>query len=65
MAVQIDVGQIPPTDVQNICQTFLAAVKSFYENPEHIKQFEDWKKRRETSNCVDSKNKSYKEEELC
>lgn len=43
MAVQIDVRQIPSSDVHNLSNTFLTAVKNFYDDPENVKRFEEWK----------------------
>jgi hypothetical protein len=45
--VQIDISQIPTADTRNLSQTFLTAVRRFYDNPENLKKFEDWKKRKE------------------
>lgn len=47
MASQIDISQIPPAETRLLSQTFFTAVKKFYENPQNLAGFEDWKKRKE------------------
>lgn len=44
---KIDVSQILERDWKNLAITFLGAVERFYENPENIKRFEEWKKKQE------------------
>ncbi|MGN1375019.1 MAG: hypothetical protein ACI4V5_00540 [Prevotella sp.] len=47
MASQIDISQIPTAETRLLSQTFFTAVKKFYENPQNLAGFEDWKKRKE------------------
>ena len=44
MASQIDISQIPTAETRLLSQTFFTAVKKFYENPQNLAGFEDWKK---------------------
>lgn len=43
----INPALIPAADVQNLSHTFLSAVRRFYEDPEHVRAFEEWKRRRD------------------
>lgn len=43
----IDTSQIPEVEIRNLCSTFLAAVKCFYEDPENLIRFEAWKHHRD------------------
>lgn len=42
-ALQIDLSQIPPSEVHNLCQTFLSAIKRFYDSDENMERFEEWR----------------------
>lgn len=46
MVAQIDVSQIQSADIQQLSSTFLTAVKRFYNDPQNLKGFEDWKKQK-------------------
>ncbi len=48
-AIRIDTSQIPAVDVQNLSRTFLTAIQRFYEDPENVKRFEEWKRARDTT----------------
>ena len=48
---KIDVSLITARDRKNLSITFLGAVKRFYENPENIRRFEEWKKEQEAGGC--------------
>lgn len=50
--VTINTNEIPPADVLSLGNTFLNAVKKFYEDPKHLKQFEDWKAKRDQKNKI-------------
>lgn len=43
-ALQINLSQIPPSEVHNLCQTFLSAIKRFYDSDENMERFEEWRK---------------------
>ena len=42
--IHIDTSLIPPTETRLLCATFLEAVKHFYEDPENVRRFEEWRK---------------------
>lgn len=42
----IDISQIPEVEVRNLSSTFLAAVIRYYDDPEHLKAFENWQRER-------------------
>ena len=44
--VRIDTSQIPAVEVQILSATFLDAVQRFYENPDNIRRFEEWRNKR-------------------
>lgn len=48
--IRIDTSQIPAATAQMLGATFLAAVKKFYQNPENVKKFEEWKRQNNTDN---------------
>ena len=41
--VKIDFSQIPEVEARNLVRTFYEAVKRFYEDPENVRMFEEWK----------------------
>lgn len=43
----IDVSLISEVDMRNLCRATLEAVKRFYEDPENVRRFEEWKARRD------------------
>ncbi len=51
-SARINLTEIPAVEVQKLSRTFLSAVKRFYDDPRHVRDFEDWKRQREqqTSN---------------
>jgi len=51
---KIDVSLIPERDWKNLAITFLGAVERFYENPENIKRFEEWKKEQEAGDAAEA-----------
>ena len=52
--VKICPHKIPAVDLRVLCSTVLDSVKKFYEDPEHQRQFEEWKRNKEeTSNVRD------------
>lgn len=46
-AVKINVSEIPQIELKLLGRTFLDAVKKFYENPENVRGFEEWKAKRD------------------
>lgn len=50
---KIDVSLITARDRKNLSITFLGAVKRFYENPENIRRFEEWKKEQEAGDAAE------------
>ena len=51
-SARINLTDVPAVEVQKLSRTFLSAVKRFYDDPRHVRDFEDWKRQREqqTSN---------------
>lgn len=45
--IHIDTSQIPAVEVQILSATFLDAVQKFYDDPENIRRFEEWRAARE------------------
>lgn len=45
--VKINVSEIPQIELKLLGRTFLDAVKKFYEDPENVKGFEEWKAKRD------------------
>ena len=45
-AVKINPNLIPSMEKQLLCATFLEAVIRFYENPENMRAFEAWRRRK-------------------
>lgn len=44
--VRIDTSLIPAVEVQILSATFLDAVQRFYENPDNVRRFEEWRNKR-------------------
>lgn len=44
---KVDVQQIQTVDVQQISSIFLSAVHKFYSHPQHLEDFDNWKKQKE------------------
>lgn len=44
--IRIDTSRIPAVEVQILSATFLDAVQRFYENPDNIRRFEEWRNKR-------------------
>lgn len=42
--IRFDTSQIGEADKRNLAATFYDAIMRFYENPEHVKEFEQWQK---------------------
>ena len=40
--------QISKTDVSNLAQAVITAAQKFYENPENVRKFEEWKRQKDT-----------------
>lgn len=55
----IDASQIPAAEVRNLSNTFLSAVMRYYADPEHIKAFEDWQRRRNQQEKILQGGKEY------
>lgn len=45
-SVHIDTSQIPAIEVQILSATVLGAVQRFYEDPENMRRFEEWRNQR-------------------
>lgn len=43
----VDPKLISVVDMRNLCRATLEAVKRFYEDPENVRRFEEWKARRD------------------
>jgi len=41
--VRIDTSQIPAVEVRLLCSTVLEAVMRFYEDPDNLRRFEEWR----------------------
>ena len=57
--VRIDTSQIPAVEVQILSATFLDAVQRFYENPDNIRRFEEWRNKR-NGGKVNVRSESYR-----
>lgn len=44
---KIDVNKIPKFQMDMLCRTLLESVRRFYEDPENVRKYEEWKKNRE------------------
>lgn len=40
----IDVSLIPRVKMNNLCRAILAATERFYQDPENVRRFEQWKR---------------------
>lgn len=47
---KISTTEIPQSETNNMADAFLTAVKAFYENPVNVRKFEEWKKRKASTN---------------
>jgi len=45
--MSLDTGKIRKSDERNLAQAFLAAAKRFYDDPENLRRFEEWKRQKE------------------
>lgn len=43
-SIRLDTSQISGADKRNLAATFYDAMKRFYDNPAHVKEFEKWQK---------------------
>ena len=48
MQKRIRVDLIPETEAHNLAETFLDAVKRFYEDPRNEEKFREWQRQRES-----------------
>lgn len=44
--VRIQPNEIPNADAKVLARTFLSAVNAFYDNPQNVLKFEEWKRKR-------------------
>ena len=44
---RINTDEIPAVERRNLGSTFLKAIERFYESPENLRAFEEWKKGQE------------------
>lgn len=58
MNSNINPALIPRADVENLSHTFLSAVRRFYEDPEHVRAFEEWKRRRDANRNPENHQKT-------
>ena len=42
--VKIDLEKVPGIEMRSLCKVLVESVKRFYENPENVKRFEEWKR---------------------
>lgn len=47
--IQVRTSDIPPAEIQRLSRTFLFAAESFYRDPQNLKDFNAWKKQRQTT----------------
>lgn len=45
--IHIDTSQIPAIEMQLLSATILEAAQRFYEDPENVRRFEEWRTARE------------------
>ena len=45
--IHIDTSQIPAIEMQLLSATILEAAQRFYEDPENVRRFEEWRAARE------------------
>lgn len=45
--VRFDISQIPAIEIQLLSATILEAAQRFYEDPENVRRFEEWRTARE------------------
>ena len=45
--IKIDTSLIPPVEARNLAATFLKFIEVLSEDPEIMREFEEWKKREE------------------
>ena len=43
---KIDVSKIPKYALDALCDTLLKSVRTYFQDPEHEKEFQEWKKKR-------------------
>ena len=41
--------QITNTDVSNLAQAIVTAAQKFYEDPENVRKFEEWKRQKQAN----------------
>ena len=42
--VRINPEEIPKVELTNLCRAFARAAKKYFEDPENMRKFEEWKK---------------------
>ena len=45
--IKIDTAQIPGIEMKILCTTLVERMKIFYDDPENVRRFEEWKKNRD------------------
>lgn len=54
--VRICPSKIPESNVRVLCATVIDAVNQFYADPNHLREFEQWKcEKEEKAKCLKSK----------
>ena len=42
--------QIPESDAANLAKAFLSATQKFFEDPENVRKFEEWRRKKAANN---------------
>ena len=48
-SIKIDFDRIPEKEMRVLADTFLTACKAFYENPDNLARYHEWKAKREAA----------------
>ena len=48
-SIKIDFDRIPEKEMRVLADTFLTACKAFYENPDNLARYNEWKAKREAA----------------
>ena len=48
-SIKIDFDRIPEKEMRVLADTLLTACKAFYENPENLNHYNEWKAQKETA----------------
>lgn len=43
-------GMIPESDAANLAKAFLSATQRFFEDPENVRRFEEWRQKKAAAN---------------